>query len=244
ILQNISNQMIGGVKEAFMASLNDLIVEEITKVKVFFKDLCNVLPLEHHFAMDRKIREKSPRDDLVYLSLSDLSFLKKMLWNDYLKHASHSDELMEKEYYTLIKNVCEKDPFFISSSLSKPDALAGDKNNPTHATTGADHSATIAANGSQANANGGVGGGSGSGDANANKNANAGITIAIGKAEEYDDDEMQEEEHAEANASGNTATNNKQSAESYYRYVKISVHEYMQQHERTDMKGNNGPELS
>ncbi|ETO35908.1 hypothetical protein RFI_01155 [Reticulomyxa filosa] len=69
ILQNIINQMISGLKETFIVSLNNLIVEEISKVKKFFKEFYNVLPLKHHFAMDRKIREKSPIDDLDSFSM-------------------------------------------------------------------------------------------------------------------------------------------------------------------------------
>ncbi|ETO14812.1 hypothetical protein RFI_22554, partial [Reticulomyxa filosa] len=244
ILQNISNQMIGGVKEAFMASLNDLIVEEISKVKKFFKELCNVLPLEHHFAMDRKIREKSPRDDLVYLSLSDLSFLKKMLWNDYSNNAKKSDDLMEKEYYTLIKNVCEKDPFSMSpsssSALNSDASSKGDKGNLSNAAGGSG----ALGNGVNGNLTGdttgsGVHGnnsGNNGNDMDKKNNDSFGGGVGLGGGIVSDDDDEQEpEEHNDTNVSGNSSTKNN---ESLYRYVKISVHEYMQQREKTDAKSN------
>ncbi|ETO23308.1 Ras GTPase-activating protein, partial [Reticulomyxa filosa] len=116
ILQNISNQTMGGIKEPFMASLNDLIAEEIAKVQAFFTELCNVPPLTYYLDVDRKIRAKSPRDDFVYLSLGDLLFFKKILWAD-CKAAKANDgkhSPVETQYYQLVRRVHESDALLVA----------------------------------------------------------------------------------------------------------------------------------
>ncbi len=129
---------MGGIKETWMASLNDFIREQIEQIKPFFAELCNVKPLEHYFEMDSRIREKSPEDDFIFLCISDLRFLKRMLASTFKGGAvknedmkgqnasrapSARDTAMFSEFCRLVRNINESDPF-ASSAEDKDDSAS------------------------------------------------------------------------------------------------------------------------
>eukprot|EP00487_Bulimina_marginata_P010963 TRINITY_DN6230_c0_g1_i1.p1 TRINITY_DN6230_c0_g1~~TRINITY_DN6230_c0_g1_i1.p1 ORF type:complete len:195 (+),score=6.17 TRINITY_DN6230_c0_g1_i1:130-714(+) len=111
ILQNISNQVRGGVKEKWMASMNDYIVSKCDAVSNFFHELTDIPPLTSYFNLDSQILSNSPQNEMIYISIKDLQLLTTMIVNH--KHTEMKENKKfitskNRHYYDLISEIQHK----------------------------------------------------------------------------------------------------------------------------------------
>ena len=142
ILQNISNQVQGGMKEKWMASMNDYIISKCQSVSKFFEELTDIPPLSTYFELDRQILSNSKENDSVYISISDLKLLTTMIDDDKQKQLRQNKKFINsnnKHYYDLIEEIKKKKMFsqipqndgiqyFVQIIIPKPYNFINDNN--------------------------------------------------------------------------------------------------------------------
>eukprot|EP01083_Nonionella_stella_P084549 234105_1 len=110
ILQNISNQVPGGTKEKWMASMNDYIMSKCKKVSKFFGELTDIPPLAQFFALDERILCNTPKGESIYISIQDLKLLTTMIYEDKKKKTTRINTA-NKRYYGLIEQIIARKMF-------------------------------------------------------------------------------------------------------------------------------------
>eukprot|EP01084_Bolivina_argentea_P283855 486267_1 len=116
ILQNISNQVRGGMKEKWMASMNEYIQSKCELVSSFFRELTSIPPLTSYFNIDTQILANSPECESIYISIQELKLLTTMILDDKVKQKSKKYKIKGKNinrnhYYDLINQIVKKKMF-------------------------------------------------------------------------------------------------------------------------------------
>lgn len=116
IVQNISNQVQGGMKERWMASMNTFTKSKSQQITQFFRDVTDVEPLNTYFTIDQQIRSHSySQSIMIYLSVEDLKMLAKLINEDYktrkIEIESYADNEQYIKFYSVFEQIIAKSPF-------------------------------------------------------------------------------------------------------------------------------------
>jgi len=98
ILQNLANNSeFGGLKEFYMAPLNEFLSSVRVKLNLFLEDLTRVDNLEDHLQLDRYLRLAKMNEAYIHISLNEMYFIHGLLLDniDTLTQKSGSKALRE-----------------------------------------------------------------------------------------------------------------------------------------------------